>query len=57
MRLPDWYLLDKIAARFRCKPWEFEELPEPQKTYWYNRAIVALEAESEAWQLNHPPQV
>lgn len=41
---PDWYSLFVAADRCHCPPWELLK----QSVFWYNKALIATEAEAGA---------
>lgn len=41
---PDWYPLFVAADRCHCPPWELLK----QSTWWYDKALIAIEAEAGA---------
>lgn len=52
MEQPDWFILTAAAQALGGAAWELDALPEPERTYWRRRGLVAHNARIEAQNTN-----
>lgn len=45
----DWWRVRVAAMALGGAAWELDALPEPERTFWYYRGLLAASAEHEAW--------